>query len=396
MIVSRSSILYFFYSLLISISFFLSVNIISPEIKWILNKIFYIISIILIFLIFFNEKIKKEVVFILLFSYSFVSMLVYFYHYDLPQALANIASKSFLYFIVFIITYYFVNNFSLNLIIRPFFIAGFVFLAISLLIYLGLDLNFYLEDSDLVDAYLSNKESIDLMGFSGVFLNQNSMAILCLVSLISSLFLYFLEVNTYKKLVYVSILLSIVMLFMTVSRAGILAAIVILMLMFIRKYNNRKFILSYAFLSILLIILFIILFDLFMLLVDRVQNDGTSIRSEIWMDALEVFKGNYLMGVGDYRYVISKGELSAHNVYIQNLASYGLVGSFLWFIFLSIFLYYAIFKLFFKKKLNSIYIFSCASFIAILIHQIFEANISNIFAPITLLMFVLMCIVKKA
>lgn len=93
------------------------------------------------------------------------------------------------------------------------------------------------------------------------------------------------------------------------------------------------------------------------------------VRSEIWVDAFNVFTHNFLFGVGDYKYITKIGIGSAHNVYLNKLASEGIFSFLFWFFSILIGIYFFFSKYIFSNSKYKIDVFLVCSFMGILIHQ---------------------------
>jgi O-antigen ligase len=182
---------------------------------------------------------------------------------------------------------------------------------------------------------------------------------------------------------------------MTLSRAGILACLILLFLYFSKTAATKRGLVLFFFAGVFLFFVMNIFYEYTEALIYRVENDGTSSRMELWVDAINTFKGNYWLGAGDYRYYSPNGHLTSHNIYIQLLASQGVVTFICWFGFILSFLLSAL-KNILKVNIgiNPIVVISSMAFVSILVHQVFETMILGSGGPLVLFMFFLMTAIK--
>lgn len=390
MTISRKSIIYKIYFILICLSYMMSVNILPPLIQWVGNKLWIasLISLTALLLIQNEFRIQKRLIYpiSILLLFSFILNYIYIFHFDSDDGFAVSFSSGFLYFLLFLSFTMLSKLLTIQNILKPFLVSTIVILLLSVAVYLGYKPRFYLDNQESLDMYLDLKFGSKLVGFSGLYLNQNifGMTLLTAESVIFSAIILNrnLKNSFYYKFLILCFLITLFFIFLTVSRATILATLIILLLFNIRNYKN-KLSLYLTLLGLTLCLFVYLYFNTYInFLIDRVSNDGTSSRTDIWANALNVFKQNFWFGVGEYKYYTSSGgRLSAHNAYIHKLASQGIIASLLWFSWLLYGLYCAL-KQYFNKD-TVIHVVLATSYIAILVHQFFENAISNTYVPIT-------------
>ena len=402
MVLSRNKIAYYFYSLIVYFSYIQNVNVISSDIKWIINKLFYVLVVSFIFIFFKNfQKINKmeflSILFLFLFLFFFLVSNLYVF--TIKDALTNIMSNGVLYFLTFLVFLISKNILALKEMLKPFVMSSFIIVFLSILMYFGLNIPYYLDDAEALDMYLNIKDSNQLVGFSGVYLNQNSLSATLLVAVGVVISFYNQYIFEKKKIIFkVALIINLVLIFLllllTISRAAILAAAILIIIYFSKGIRSKKMFLTSIFASIFAVIAGLYFINVFNFLLERVQNDGSSFRTLIWKDALTVFKDNYLFGVGVYRYETLHSSWSAHNIYIQRLVGSGILSALFWFSWLLLGLVYSIKIIFLTSFVqNKRILVLCCCFISILVHQCFEAMISNTFAPITLAVFLIISLV---
>lgn len=390
MIISRKSLIYRTYFILVCLTYMMSVNILPPLIKWIGNKLWIASLILLSMLVLVQAHFKLQkreaypILILLLFSSSLIYIYVFQFYY--LNGLITAFASGLLYFLLFASIAFISKLFTIQSILKPFLISSIVILFLSIIVYMGYEPTYYFEDQETLDMYLDLKFGNSLVGFSGVYLNQNTFGMILLTA--ESIIFSTILINRkskhsfYYRFLVLCFLVTLLFIFLTVSRATILAALLILFLFNIRSYKSKLSL--YLTLLALILCLFIYFYfgSYINFLMDRVSNDGTSNRTDIWADAIRVFKQNLWFGVGEYKYYTPAGaELSAHNAYIHKLASQGIIVSTLWFLWLFYGLFCALRQ--YTKKNTIISVVIAASYIAILIHQFFENTITNTYAPIT-------------
>ncbi|MFK3871710.1 O-antigen ligase family protein [Pseudoalteromonas rhizosphaerae] len=397
----RIKSLYFFYTCIVLISFSLSVNVVPLEFRWVLNKLFYVVS--FLFLLFYvygcstKLNLKKITFLIALLIYIVFYSLSKFVNYPSFQAVANIISGGLLYSIVLVIFILSVKVFPVSLILKPFCFSFIIIISISTFVLLGGDIAFYI-DAEAMSFYEKRGGNSSFLGFSGVYLNQNSFAIINFLAMATFIAWYFQlsfvsfgNRNTWKIFVIIFIFISFIFVLLTLSRSSIMITGLFLLLISLKGSKNKSVLILSVLVFLALVLVFYMLNDLIVGLTERVTQDGTSLRGTIWMDAFLSIKSNFYFGVGYYNYVNEWGvELSAHNAYIQRFASDGF---FVFMLFIS-FLLFTLLRgvkiiLFRRFTDNPILIIFSVSFISLLIHQFFENIINNPFSPVTLFIFLI-------
>lgn len=392
---------YFLYVFFILLTYINNLNVIPLNIKWALNKVWYINIFILTLLIFFynrNFVLKKTVVpLVFMLMYSCFLFISYLFNFGLFLGFSYYISIGLCYFFIFYCLLMMVDKFSIESLMFPFFISSIFVGILSLCVFFGYQPNYYIEDSLQLENYLELKFGGSLVGFSGVYLNQNSFSLILMVGVIASFLVLQGEykLNFFKKIITLFIfLLFIIFLFLTMSRAAIFSIFILFILFFLRGINSKINFYMLCVLSIFFAGVLIVFNDFYILFAERVNNAGTSNRTEIWKDAFDVFLNNPYFGVGLYGYINVNGvQLSAHNVYYNMLASTGIFSFLAWLLVILIGFFKSI-KNFIELKFNrnKNLIFISIAFICILIHQFFENTVVNISSPLTLFFLLLISI----
>jgi len=202
-------------------------------------------------------------------------------------------------------------------------------------------------------------------------------------------YLYFIKKQKGKDDIYlkiikiIHILVLLFILYSTNGRMAILSTFILMSVyMFLeRRKINIKYVLFFIFtISILLILIFINkgIVNSKIIITEQITNSlSVELREEIIKNSLNIFKDNFLFGVGPgqfsivYPYYSIGNELvfihHLHNDYIQFLVEYGLFG-----IFIILFLYYKLIILVIngvkKLKGNSYHIFLATIFSILIFH----------------------------
>lgn len=396
-------IIYRLYFIFICLTYTLSLNIIPPLLQWGVNKlwIFTFLFLLLLNIKVLKKKVEAPVVFLffLIFCYFIFLSLSAFVSFNTLNALTYSFIYGFCYFSLFLIFYNLKSFLKISDFFYPFILCSLFILIISFMVYLGFKPTFYLSDQEQLDNYNDLKFGSGLIGFSGVYLNQNSFSIVLLISIIS-IYSYILSaVNVGKKYInflYLMLIVSFLFLFLTMSRGAIFSLFLIIFLYFFKGYKNKSTFYIFGSLIAVSAILYLFFYQYIDFFINRVQSDGTSSRSEIWVDAFNVFTHNFLFGVGDYKYITKIGaSLSAHNVYLNKLASEGIFSFFFWFSAILIGIYFFFRKYIFISSKNKIDIFLVCSFMGILVHQIFENTIANTYTPFAVFFIMLLIVISS-
>jgi len=387
----------------ISLTYTLSLNIVPPLIQWGVNKlwIFTLLLLLLLNIKIFTKKIEFSFFLIVLsiFCYYLFLSISAFINFSTLDAVTYSFIYGFCYFSLFLIFYNLKNFLKISELFYPFVLCSSFVVIFSIIIYLGFKPTFYLSDQDQLDSYTDLKFGGGLIGFSGVYLNQNSFSIMLLISIVS-IYSYILSaVNISKRYInflYLMLIFSFFFLFLTMSRGAILSILLIIFLYFLKGYRNKSTFYIFGSLVALGVILYLFFYQYIDFFINRVQNDGTSSRSEIWVDAFNVFTHNFLFGVGDYKYITKIGiGLSAHNVYLNKLASEGIFSFLFWFFSILIGIYFFFSKYIFINSKYKIDVFLVCSFMGILIHQFFENTIVNTYSPFAVFFIMLLIFISS-
>ena len=398
--VNSSKVIYISYFLLILLSYTITLNIIPIYIQNVVSKFLYLSVMLPIFFMLSNSKytMRKDIFAIIttMSLFSIFNAISFFLNFDFLNAIKYILGNSVFYFLTFLCVYRVSYLYPIRNLLAPFILCSVIIVIISLGILSGYKPSFYLSSEEGLQSYLLDSENKKgIIGFSGPYINQNQFSIIMFIS--SALFLGILN-NTkstklYKKyFIIIFLFISIFLTIITVSRASILAIAIVIVIMSLKNYKDKKSFLLLGFFMFFIFSMFVYFDNVVSRLIERVSSDGSSSRTDIWLNALNIFKENYLFGVGSYSYNVGGASLSAHNVYIQQLVSGGILAFIFWFGLILYFIKISVFNILTKKfnKQNNKNLFLSILFIAILIHQLFEATIISAFHPMTLLMFIIM------
>lgn len=394
---------YLMYCAMVFASFLQSIDIAPYAVKFVFNKVFYFTVVVCLAISIQSQQISisrnMQLPAKLLLAFAFFYTFANFYHHETGWLASSIGNGIF-YFLTFLAIHSASREIPFEKLLAPFLIIISILIVLSLAMMMGLPLQYFNTDQNVVDYYIASKSSLSLAVLSGVYLNQNAFVVLAFMGVAVFLMQYQLsKQNQEKRIKYFYIAMVVIALLcalMTLSRAGMLACTVLLFLYFLKILKNKSgffFLLLAGVMSLAVMYFFNEYFDQLM---SRVENDGSSHRVEIWGDAFDVFKENYLFGAGDYKYYTPNGHLTSHNIYIQLLASQGIIASLCWFGFLLSFLLPAlknIIKL--KMRTDPLTIVSSIAFVAVLVHQSFETMIIGAGAPLVLFMFLLMGGIKN-
>lgn len=390
--ISKTKSIYSLYSLIIYLTYIVSSNIVPPIIQWISNKLLILTYFTLLLLIVDKTKLKvmkryTSSLFLLL-LFCILSIMSYLYNFSGYEAVSYSFVYSFLYFILFFIVLHVSGWFTASALLKPFLICSIIIITLSTAVFLGYEPTYYFADEEQLQEYLQLKQGGALIGFSGVYLNQNAFGMQLLIAF-SSIYLTILFKNTkkafIKKMLYFFMFLALLLAFVTLSRATIAALLIIIILFNIKNYKNKVSLYISCTLIVATLIIYLSLYDYFEFFLNRVQTRGTSSRTQIWSDALLALYDNPLFGVGNYKYVSDSGVLlSAHNVYINKLASTGIVGSLFWFLWLIYIITLTLKNYINNVTYNNAQIFLSCIIVGILIHQIVENTIHYTYSTLTI------------
>ena len=217
--------------------------------------------------------------------------------------------------------------------------------------------NFIVNFESIINIFsIQNSYELNLRSFLG---NRNQYGIFLIIMLISNL--YIIE-NTRKKAYILLHVVFIISLILTMSRNAIIAMLLvhILYLCFnakriLQKMNKgQKKLVLFIMLGILILISVIIIFipsvmeTIDKLFIRTYTINTESGRVKIWLNGIDMVKNNIFTGLGRFKAIklnniIYNSRLEQfHNVYIETLVTYGIMGL--------IYLIYFIVK--FIKKIN--------------------------------------------
>jgi hypothetical protein len=371
-----------------------SADIFPIFVDWVINKVIYLSAFFCFVygLLFFKVRISKISLpfFWLLFFYFFASFIISFLDRGLESILTEWIAQGLywpLCIFVFLIS---VDVFPFKSLLRPFIFSGLFLLLLSVFRFLGFSIPLYSNEA-AVSTLNSFKSGVFF--YSGVYINQNRFG-LFLLTFIPVLFMSVALYRSKAVKIFLSFacLVSLMFIFLTVSRASILGlGVFYLGVIFgLRDENKAKLIFV---VSVVLGGSLLFLFsDLSTLIFDRLSSGTTSGRTEIWSYALSQFYENPLSGVGDFSF----DGLTAHNVYLQFLASWGGLVFLLWFLFYalagSVCIYYL-----FKRPVRDkvLVVFSCSAVLSVLVHQVFETAINTPFSQASVFILLLISIVFR-
>jgi len=284
---------------------------------------------------------------------------------------------------------------DINSLLTPYVISSIIIITLSFLTLVGYQPQLYSSNIYIMDLHNLRANRNSLIPFTGIFLNQNNLAVVLFVAM-SSIFLKIKTMPNKKKYKLISLrfflFLSIVMLLMTLSRAAIAALLVFYFLYIFKSLKSKRFFYFNLTLLFLIPALYIYFYQFFQLIVLRFTSEGSSERTLIWVDAFQTFKTYPLTGVSTYEYINTTGyAVGTHNVYIHFLVNIGIIGTFFWALWILYGLLYAVKAYISSKKSQSYQIIIASSIIAILIHQTVEATIYAPFSLLTVYFFMLVC-----
>lgn len=402
-IIKKTKALYAVYFIAVIISYIMGFNIVPLEIIWILNKLFYFNTFLTCFLLMSQSDFSIDKSFFkvtctltLFIFFTWISLTL---NNSLSFQLIEKFIANFSYILTFILVYKVVYSFSLAKVLRPFLIMSIITIIISIAILFGFEPYRYITYDNS-----SSLQDSSLLGFSGPFVNQNSFVVYMFVAssafLAGFLKLYQDDCKSFlynKKTSTVMLGLSCFFSLTTLSRAGILAILIVLILLFIKGYKNKKIFILISLVTFFLIINVIYFNEIITAIINRMTNDGTSLRYEIWMGALEKLKTHPYFGVGSYYYEYYDFLFSTHNLYLHYMVTTGIVPFVFWVLTFIVPLKLSLYNLLLLKftEINRIGILFSCIFIAILFHQFFEVIINVAFNTLTLTFFLTSSILLK-
>lgn len=225
---------------------------------------------------------------------------------------------------------------------------------------------------------------VNVMRFTGLYTNENAQGIVSFISIALSLALIFSKKNISEiSLALLNILLQFVILANSKANSAMLAVIVFVAIFIFVYFTNRIFRAIYG----------IILIAAPLYILRRIVLSGKLVtylngRYDLWVTGLKVIKDNVVFGVGNTNLVSSMQKATSvqlegieggglHNVFLQILATNGIV-MFLVFVSILSILYYLGIKATKNIDGSANRVFSCiilCTSISILFINMFEANI---------------------
>ena len=387
---------YFLYFLLCFSSFLNGADIFPPMVAWALNKLIYLSAVGTFLAAILLLKPKASIYgVVLLFIFAFYLLFflsVSFVFDNASEVIKQWVTKGLFWPLCVFAFIMAVDLYSVKSLLNPFLLSGLVLLFLSVGAYFGLPLKIYVGSTGLQMNAGANASS--LIMYSGVFANQNGFGayllsfipVLMMAAAVSKRFLF-------RYFLYSCVTVSMLFVFLTVSRASILG--VILFFSIFAIHFRRSMLFPIWLIGVLLIVAssVSVFGDLYEFILERFSSGSSSGRTVIWKDAFGKILDNPLYGVGDYKF----NGLSAHNVYIDNMASWGLIVFVLW---LSLYLVAAFFSLYYifrvPSKNKKIVAISGASVLAILIHQIFETSINTPVHQVSVVLFLMIALVFRS
>ena len=362
------------YTLLRLILFFLVIQL--DFIKGsLLTNLFYFAC--LMFFLFSLRKIKKndvnrDVVYLLFIwsTFYFISSLL---SADLIHGMKIYLNTSLLYFLVFIAlisqptaTLVKAYNFLISL-------CG-IFIVIGTFI-------FFIMDDALVALIASTEfqyeRNSQIMGFSGVFINQNKLGPILVLHLSWIIHKLLKGINNNKTFLLSFLLLDLFFLILTVSRASILMFLLFIFIYLILNKSFKHIIYLCLFLLVGVVSFINYLPEVYDFLQYRIEVGGASNRDIIWQDAIQKWIEVPFFGLGpnQYSYLLNDKILSTHNFYIGMLVNTGIFTLFTFLIFLLLAQFKCQIILLRQNNQNRSLIVYCFSIVSsMLAHQFFEAG----------------------
>lgn len=255
--------------------------------------------------------------------------------------------------------------------------------------------NFFLLYACIVNIILNYQNILDLnimsssyeYNFSSFFTNRNTFALFLLIGVMLTLYSMSVRSITFDKIIFLIIILN---LLLTFSRTALLGSLVFISLFYIlniRKHIFRKIILLIFFLVIIFTISSITGFNSFFLNNIIRLEVGTTGRTAIWKEVLEVINSNNIFfGVGQS---IAK-YYTIHNTLLTILA-YGGILLVIFYIFLFIGIIRIDVKIYKRdKQLGALFISSLITFFVISNTETIIPFLSNALNTIYTILIVLM------
>lgn len=389
MTLTNQRLSYIFYFFVISMSTLFYAPIVPMAVKAYIVRALYIL-VLALFVISFNSILRlsfRTYYFsFVFFGYVFFSAISYVYHGGEHLTQVFSVGCSFFIFLLFFSRF---NEWSMIQCLKPFFYSASIVLLLSLLAYFGFEINLYSDDPEILSKYdvLMGSAAHKVAAFPGVFFNQNSFGMLLMLFLmvsVSYVIVSFKDFGWLSKVFSLSlIMLSLFFLIKTMSRASILGFLLFLTIGFGPFLIKPRNIVYFVFASIGVLVFVFISQEYISLLYERTINRGTSSRAEIWVAAIAAFLDSFLVGVGHFEY---RGY-TAHNFFLDRLASSGLFSFLFLFVFILHFCFLSLLVISKPHSKEGVFekrVFA-TMFLVIIFHQSFETHLGFPFNPLYLL-----------
>jgi O-antigen ligase len=358
-----------------------------------LNKAIYLTLILFLIALLSNKRTKNFkkndfILFLVFTGYFFLSSFVFFHNFSTNEAIAKVIGNGFGFVVLFIMFLTATKVLSVKELIRPFYFSCLLITFCALIIYLGWEPTFYSAEQNEKISEISKASKFSLLFFSGPYANKNGFAQFLVVSLtvLSLNLLVNLEAKYFEKLVCRFLIVTcLIFLLATVSRGGILAVAIIFGLYALKQLSLKKSILALAVTVPILLLIYFSIHDIIYFIFERFDSEGIGSRQRIWKDAIDTVLENPFSGVGTYTYNNNGRHLSAHNSYLQMVASNGIFVFTFWFI-IHLTAIYSAFKVMIKhakSKVDQFSLLSSSSVLAIITTQFFESQLIDPFGTTT-------------
>lgn len=271
------------------------------------------------------------ILFFFIYSFTTVPLSI-----DIINGFRLIIGSIIIVFVYFVLKYHFIKvNYNLE---KTFVIVGFLFALTSIILYFyGLFLiegKFLIYESEKVFGVMVDRGIPRLIGITK---DPNFYAFY------SFLFLFLLFYKRKTVFEYFTFYLLLLTLILTVSRAGLLAFIVVFLSIYLIAFLKGIFTLKIKRLNffrvLFMLMLYIVIFYLVMnneFLISIIEKrldsaGGGSGRFEIWLVGLELWMQNIFTGIGYYNFLyynvnLYGGSHYMHNTFLEVLVETGLIG----------------------------------------------------------------------
>lgn len=380
-LVETYKLIYFIYFIFIFLVMFSSISILSIKLLfW--GKIAYIILLLVLFIYFVNKGFLSKNNFIFWMVFSLPLWLSFIFNINEGVNLFRTLNFVLFYPLCFFVFFCFLYTYGLKKTLFPLMASFFIILILSLMQITGIyEFNFYSENSDYLEFYNEISMRDGVLAVTGIYLNQNILASVMMVSIYCFFIYYYLSKGWQSYLIIFLVFLSFFTLLLTMARASIFS-LLIGFFVFLFFSNLRVYIKILFLLFGFFVFIFFYNSDYYDLFLTRVSDSGLSYRDVIWSDALAYFEKNLFfgLGLGNYTFFENYRFYSTHNFYLFLLVSLGVFGSSSILLFFLIFIRRAI-MVFFNAKENLLFI--CV-ILSSMIHQFFEVTLDSPFNPLSL------------